>query len=170
MSSAVSLRREPLQSQDLATAKRVVISGSITFMHQMRQIKTEFDRLGVRSIMPDDVDELSVLDKQAYMSFKRGVSVSHINKVKHPLTYALLVANFDKNGELGYVGANTFAEVSVAFSSRKRIFILGEFPRRYADELAAWGAIALRGDLSQLVEMYEASCRHATAQLRFPQF
>ncbi|MGJ5208122.1 hypothetical protein [Bradyrhizobium sp. HKCCYLR20261] len=171
MSSAASLRHEQMHSPELAAAKRVVISGSVAFMSQMRQIKNEFDRLGVRSVMPDDIDAgFNVLDKRSYMSFKKGISTSHINKIKHPLTYGVLVANFDKNGVHGYIGANTFAEVSVAFSSRKHIFLLGEIPRQYSDELTAWGAISLHGDLSQLVKMYEASCRHETAQLRFPQF
>lgn len=171
MSSAVSRRVESCPATEVGAAKRVVISGSISFMHQMRQIKDELDHLSVKAIMPDDIDgAFDVPGFEAYRRFKRGVSVAHINKIRDPRTYGLLVANFDKNGVRGYLGANSFAEISVAFASRKRIFLLGELPAQYADELSAWGAITLNGDLSELIRMYDRSCRHATAQLRFPLF
>lgn len=171
MSSAVSRRVESCFATETGAAKRVVISGSISFMHQMRQIKTELDNRSVKAIMPDDIDGVfDIPGLDAYKRFKRGASVAHLNKIRDPRTYAVLVANFDKNGVRGYLGANSFAEVSVAFAARKRIFLLGEIPSQYADELSAWGAIALNGDLSELIRMYDRSCRHATAQLRFPQF
>jgi hypothetical protein len=171
MSSAALLRHDDAPSADHFAAKRIVICGSMAFASQMREIKGQLDILNVRAVVPDDVDgDLKHYDSQSYLAFKKAVSVSHINKIKDPRTYAVLVANFDKNGIYGYIGANSFAEVSVAFSSRKKIFLFSEIPSQYADELTAWGAIALNGDLSRLVRMYELSCRHATAQLRFPQF
>jgi hypothetical protein len=171
MSSAASLRRNDVPPADHVAAKRIVISGSMAFASQMREIKEQLDLLNVRAVVPDDVDgDLKHYDSQSYLAFKKAVSVSHINKIKDPRTYAVLVANFDKNGTYGYIGANSFAEISVAFSSRKKIFLFSEVPPQYADELTAWGAVALNGDLARLVRMYEHSCRHATAQLRFPQF
>jgi hypothetical protein len=171
MSSVASLRHDDLPSADHFAAKRIVISGSTAFAQQMREIKEQLDLMNVRAVAPDDVDgELRHYDNRSYLAFKKAVSVSHINKIKDPRTYAILVANFDRNGIYGYIGANSFAEVSVAFSSRKKIFLFSEIPPQYADELTAWGAITLNGDLSRLVRMYERSCRHATAQLRFPQF
>lgn len=171
MSSAVSLRHDDLPTADHFAAKRVVVCGSMAFAAQIRLIKDQLDTLNVRAVVPDDVDgDLKLYDTGSYLAFKKAVSVAHINKIKDPRTYAVLVANFDKNGIYGYVGANTFAEISVAFSSRKKIFLLSEVPSQYADELTAWGAIALNGDIPRLVRMYEQSCRHATAQLRFPQF
>jgi hypothetical protein len=171
MSSAASLRHDDVPLADHFAAKRIVISGSMAFASQMREIKEQLDILNVRAVAPDDVDgDLKLYDSQSYLAFKKAVSVSHITKIKDPRTYAVLVANFDKNGIYGYIGANSFAEVSVAFSSRKKIFLFSEIPPQYADELTAWGAISLNGDLSRLVRMYEHSCRHATAQLRFPQF
>lgn len=171
MSSAASLRNDDAPPADYVAAKRIVISGSMAFAGQMREIKDQLDILNVPAVVPDDVDgELRHFDTNSYRRFKKAVSVSHINKIKDPRTYAVLVANFDKNGVYGYIGANSFAEISVAFSSRKKIFLFSEIPPQYADELTAWDAIALNGDLSRLVQIYEHSCRHATAQLRFPQF
>jgi hypothetical protein len=171
MPSAVSLRNDSESTADYFAAKRIVVSGSMAFSAQMREIKGQLDLLNVRTVVPDDVDgDLTHYDSRSYLAFKKAVSVAHINKIKDPRTYAVLVANFDKNGIYGYIGANTFAEISVAFSSRKKIFLFSEIPRQYADELTAWGAVALNGDLAQLVRIYERSCRHATAQLRFPQF
>lgn len=171
MPSAASLRHDHVPNADHGASKRIVISGSMAFAGQMREIKDQLDLLNIPAVVPDDVDgELRHFDTQSYLKFKKAVSVAHINKIKDPRTYAVLVANFDKNGIYGYIGANSFAEISVAFSSRKKIFLFSEIPPQYADELTAWDAIALNGDLAQLVKIYEHSCRQATAQLRFPQF
>jgi len=171
MSSAASLRHDDAPIVDHVAAKRIVICGSMAFAGQMREIKGQLDLLNVPAVVPDDVDgDLRQFDTRSYLSFKKAASVSHINKVKDPRTYGVLVANFDKNGIFGYIGANSFAEISVAFSSRKKIFLFSEIPPQYADELTAWGAVALNGDLARLVQIYEHSCRHETAQLRFPQF
>jgi hypothetical protein len=76
-----------------------------------------------------------------------------------PRTFAVLAINADKHGIRDYIGPNTFAEVAVAFSQGKRIYLLQDVPQNLEDELRAWGVVPLRGDLGRLVGDFFACCQ-----------
>jgi hypothetical protein len=65
-------------------------------------------------------------------------------------TDGILVANEPKHGDRNYIGANAFAEIAIAFNAQKAIYLLNDIPAAFEDELSAWGAIPLKGDLSIL--------------------
>lgn len=46
-----------------------------------------------------------------------------------------------------YIGANTFAEIAIAFYFGKKVFLLNDIYEPYSDELIAWGAIPLKGEI-----------------------
>jgi hypothetical protein len=73
-------------------------------------------------------------------------------------TCAVLAVNADKQGIRDYIGPNTFAELAIAFVNGKKIYLLQNVPRNLEDELTAWGAIPLRGDLSRLIEEVQREC------------
>jgi hypothetical protein len=74
--------------------------------------------------------------------------------IKEEQTRAILVVNVDKDGCSDYIGPNSFAEIAVAFSEGREIYLFRGMPRIYEDELMAWGARCLNGDLSVLIEKF----------------
>lgn len=143
---------------------RVVMCGSMTFYAEMRAINYTLSKNAVRCSLPkaDDPAKLTLPPDQ-YETYKRGVSQAHIRRVRSPETYGILAVNLDKHGIRDYIGANTFAEIAVAFAQHKRLYLLQGIPRLYEDELRAWGAIALEGDLKPLVRDYRATA-HSKGQ------
>jgi hypothetical protein len=89
----------------------------------------------------------------------------HFHRIRDRRTVGILVANVDKYGVHDYIGPNAFAEAAVAFASRRDIFVLQAIPETYRSELEAWGAIALHGDLTPILELLRAN-RPASGQLR----
>ena len=64
---------------------------------------------------------------------------------------AALVANFDKNGVVGYIGANTLIEMGVAFYRKKPIYVLNSIPEMsYTEEILGMQPIVVNGDLAKI--------------------
>lgn len=134
------------------TADRVVICGSMAFYANMVEQRSLLRELGVKSVMPDpDTDVFHTMDEDDSLATKRTASMKHIRRVRDGKTFGILVLNLDKHGIPDYIGPNTFAEVAIALAHYKRIYLYQGIPTFYRDELVAWGAVPLNGDLSRLV-------------------
>jgi hypothetical protein len=134
---------------------RVVICGSMAFYNQMLEHKKQLTQAGVRVVIPNvDQKTLFSFAEEDFLENKRRSSMEHIGRVRSRLTWAILVLNYDKHGIPDYIGANTFAEIAIAVSHSKSIYLYQGVPAFYSDELTAWQAISLNGDLSQLVAEY----------------
>jgi hypothetical protein len=121
---------------------------------------------GVRTIVPDPEDDVAEeLGPREFDEFKRRVAFAYLRKIRDPRTIAVLAVNCDNHGIANYIGPNTFAEIAVAFAQGKRIYVFQQIPAVYEDELVAWGAVPLGGDLSRLVDDFNARCREAEQQL-----
>ncbi|WP_146220755.1 hypothetical protein [Gluconacetobacter entanii] len=141
----------------------------MSFIPDMMRISELLATRNVVSVLPDDVDLTSEYGTQEqYNRFKRGVSRSHINKIRDPQSIGIVVVNFNKRGVKSYIGPNTFAEIAIAFADAKKIFIMNGMPSGYSDELNAWGVRDLNGNLEPLVSEYHEQCRHDRSQLNFP--
>jgi hypothetical protein len=73
-----------------------------------------------------------------------------------PATWGILVVNPDRRGSENYIGPNAFAEAAVAFASGRHIFVLNNIPSSYDDELRAWGARCLDGDIRHLADAFRS--------------
>ncbi|UIN30524.1 hypothetical protein [Microbacterium binotii] len=134
----------------MSDPNRLVICGSMRAYDTMQEVHRMLVAHGVDAILPepdalplrastDEVDEA-----------KRSASKKHFDSIRAEHTYAVLVVNVDKDGELDYIGPNAFAEIAVAFASDRRIYLWQGSPRRYSEELRAWGATELHGELAQI--------------------
>ncbi len=64
---------------------------------------------------------------------------------------AVLVLNYDKNGQKNYIGGATFLEIYDAFRLNKKIFFMNDLPEgMLKDELIGFCPIVLNGDLSKI--------------------
>lgn len=140
----------------LMTKRNVVICGSMSFYDKMIYIKKELNNNKVNALIPDS-DELfyekilNTNNKKSIDEFKSTASRIHINKIWQVSTRAILVVNEKKRNIDNYIGANTLAEIALAFALKKKIFLLYDYPSIYHDELSAWGAVSLMGDIEDLV-------------------
>jgi hypothetical protein len=142
----------------------------MSFYGQMLSVQKSLKLKGVNSLVPPDDKDLQLsMSSVLSDSFKKAASMQHIKKIRDPRTYGILVVNPEKHGIGDYVGANSFAEIAIAFAHHKRIFLLGKIPSFYEDELHAWGAIPLEGDLASLVLGFQKQCKIDDQQLElFP--
>jgi hypothetical protein len=139
--------------------KHVVLCGSMTFYGEMLRLQDRLHEGFVRTVLPDAEDErVAALASAEVERFKRRVSLAHMRRVRHRSTFGILALNLDKRGVTDYIGPSTFAEIAMATAFNKRVYLLGGYPEFYADELAAWGVVALDGRLDRLIEDYWVTC------------
>ena len=125
---------------------RIVICGSMSAIEKMKSVAAQLEDMGFSPILPKEEDWSGVPESKIH-EFKRILSMGHFAEVAHEDTRAIVVINEPKNGVADYIGANTFAEIALAFYFGKKIFLLNNIYDKLADELLAWGAIPLFGDV-----------------------
>lgn len=154
-------------SRSLKTNKRIVLIGSMGVYSNVLQFAAQLNSSGIATIVPEEEDsvvqQLSLFD---FEQFKRRVSFAYLRKIRDPRTYCVLAINIDRHGILNYIGPNTFAEIAVAFAQSKKIYLIQGVPEAYADELSAWRATALNGNLQKLISDFTADCMVDDPQMR----
>jgi hypothetical protein len=64
---------------------------------------------------------------------------------------AVLVLNFEKDGQSNYIGGATFLEMYDAFRANKKIFLYNAIPEGIlTDEIIGFGPILIGGDLAMI--------------------
>jgi hypothetical protein len=136
---------------------------------KMREIASILRMAGVKAIIPEpDGDTAKQLTLFDFEEFKRNTSFAYLRKIRDPKTFCVLAVNLDLYKILDYIGPNTFAELAVAFAQSKKMYIYQSIPDAYADELYAWQAIPLRGNLEKLIIEYKRACLIEDSQLNLP--
>lgn len=155
---------------DVATKKRIVICGSMSSFAIMCKVRDSLVKAGVNAVIPvPDEDLRAKFTPENFEIFKRKVSFGYLTKIKEPITVGVLAVNPEKYDITHYVGPNTFAEIAVAFAHSKKIYLYYGIPNVYIDELSAWQATPLNGNIDVLVDSYFSTIKTETRQLRlFP--
>ena len=131
--------------------KEIVISGSMAFVKQMKNYAQFIEKSGVITVLPNE-DKWDTIAPEQVNKYKRKVSRDYFEIIANKSTFGILVVNEEKNGIQNYIGANSFAEITIAFYKNKKIFLLNDFYPPYVDELKAWGAIPLYGNITELIK------------------
>jgi len=118
----------------------------MVFIDKMREYSKALSESGLSPIIPNENDWKEIKEADI-KNYKARVSRDHFNKVADINTFAILVINEPKNNIDNYIGANTFAEIALAFYFNKKIYILNGIYKPYADELLAWGSQILNGNI-----------------------
>lgn len=136
--------------------KRIVLCGSMSSFGEMTEIAEELSEFGIPTVLPDtEGPEIGLLSYEEFLRWKLNASKRHLRRIRdNGKTFGILVVNQDKNDIKGYIGANTFAEIAVAFSHYINIYLLYDAPSLYREELEAWNAMCLGGNLSRLLSDY----------------
>ncbi|MCD6368067.1 MAG: hypothetical protein J7L45_03215 [Candidatus Aenigmarchaeota archaeon] len=99
---------------------------------------TDFYNMRKNNLTNDLVNVKSVLIKEHFKNIENSD--------------AILVLNFDRDGEEGYVGGNTFLEMGVAYYLNKKIF-LWKFPMKklpYFEEILSMNPRIIDGDIDKI--------------------
>ena len=140
--------------------QRVVIAGSMNAFRSMTDLAESLRAAGIEAVIPIPEDHAAIDSQDRWRAFKKDASRRHIAEIRDGRTAALLVANVDRGEYSDYIGANTFAEIAIAFADERPVYLLQGMPAQYADELDAWGARCLHGDLRPLFNALTESHGH----------
>lgn len=145
---------------------KITLCGSIAFIDEMDAVRKELEAMGHEVQMPPleivgedggmmPVKEYYALRKSAaddhewVWSKKAEAMRNHFDKVAW--AEATLVCNYDKNGVVGYIGANTLMEMGLAFHLKQPIYLWGPIPElSYKEEILGMQPILIDGDLKMI--------------------
>jgi len=145
---------------------KITICGSIAFFPKMQEVEQELLKLSHEVKLPPvevpgedgkmiPVAEYYKIRKQAgeeatWVWERKAEAIrTHFNKIAW--SDAILVLNYTKNGVEGYIGANTFLEMGVAFHLNKKIYLLKQVPNIPAkEEILGMKPIMIDGDLGKI--------------------
>jgi hypothetical protein len=132
---------------------KIFIVGSKYAMDKFPPVQEELERVGHIITLPsgfaDPFRELEMkkLDKDTYVKFKHQKLIEQGERVT--ANDAILVMNFEKNGQKNYIGGATFLEVFKAWELKKKIFFYNPLPEGMLhDELVGMNPLVINGDLS----------------------
>ena len=142
----------------------VTICGSMAHQEKFTAAARTLEAAGLRVRVPaieENVDWLSFTEDQA-LAKKKDYMDRHFANIAR--SRAVLVCNYEKNNEPGYIGANTLMEMTVAYVSGVPIYLL-EKPdggiNSKALEVAALGGIVLsNGDVAGLIDVLKQGEGH----------
>ena len=132
---------------------KIFLICSKAFYSKLENIRKELQLLGHQITMPNCYDcpktEDFYRNTEKHAEWKAGM-IRHSEEVIKEVD-AVLVLNFDKNGQKNYIGGATFLEVYDAFRFSKKIFFINPLPEGILhDELIGFSPIILNGDLSKV--------------------
>lgn len=133
---------------------KILIICSKAFYDKIADIKQKLEEAGHIIELPNCYDnpeiEASVRGSAEHSKFKAAMykkSEDTISKMD-----AVLVLNFDKNGQKNYIGGATFLEMYDAFRMNKKIFLYNQIPEGILnDEIIGFAPTIINGDLSKVL-------------------
>jgi hypothetical protein len=145
---------------------KITICGSCAFINEMEKLSERLFVLGYDVKFPPTEENLpsgkkvhtldyyahkkkTLAGDQSFWETHQHTIRNHLKKVEW--SEAVLIANYDKNGIVNYIGPNTLIEMGLAFYLGKKIFLLNPIPEiSYKEEILGLQPIVLNGDLSKL--------------------
>lgn len=142
--------------------KAITICSSASFYEQALAVRKELIGRGFHVLIPHTVtimEKSGDFNVSTYKTWYKNASdwskkaalmKKHFRKIV--MGDAVLVLNYEKKGEAGYIGGNVLMEMALAFHYKKPIFILhpaNELSPLY-EEIMGMQPILLRGNLADL--------------------
>jgi len=132
---------------------KILLICSKAFYDRLNYYKMELEKLGHKVYMPNCFDAPETEAKY------RGTPMHHIFKAKMYRQSeetiknmdAVLVLNFNKNGQENYIGGATFLEIYDAFRMNKQIYFINNIPNNMLrDELIGFNPTIIGEDLTKI--------------------
>ena len=133
---------------------KILLICSKAFYDKLPKYKQSLQELGHDVFLPNCHDKPETEAKY------RGTPEHHIFKAKMfrqseetiKNMDAVLVLNFNKNGQENYIGGATFLEIYDAFRMNKKIFFINDIPNNMLkDELIGLNPTIINDDLNKII-------------------
>jgi hypothetical protein len=132
--------------------KKIAICGSMVFFDQMSELRDQLLQIGVEAWLPEEEERrvsLDDLEEAEVVRLKSRYITAHLKKIKE--SDAVLVANYAKNGIIGYIGSNTLMQMAFALAFDKPIYVLFEpGPQACKEEFLGLGTFVIDGNLNSI--------------------
>ena len=130
---------------------KIFLICSKAFYGKVEDYKNRLEAMGHEIVLPNCYDAPETESKyrgtEARAEWKAKM-IKHSEEVIKGLD-AVLVLNFDKNGQKNYIGGATFLEIYDAFRLGKKIYFINDLPEgMLKDELIGFNPTVIHGDLS----------------------
>ena len=136
---------------------KILICCSKSFYDKVEQIKSILEEKGHEVILPNSYDnpgqeyEIMKRDPEEHARWKG--EMFRLSERKIMESDAILVLNYEKNGQQNYVGASTLIEMYDAFRHNKSIFMINPIPQNILqDEIKGFNPMIIDGDLKKVVD------------------
>ena len=124
----------------------------MSFFKEIQTLQEQLESFGHTVYTPSEEGtgtDYSKLSPKESADLKQHFIDKHIEKIR--ASDAILVANYDKNGITGYIGANSFLEMGIAYALGKKIFLLNDVPQQpNSAEVCGLKPCILKHNLTQL--------------------
>jgi len=134
---------------------KIFIACSKHFYDRIPVIKEHLEKMGHSVHLPNSFDapmteeEMKKNGPDAHRAWKASMLRKDHDNIS--ANDAIVVLNFEKKGQLNYIGGATFLEIAKAFELEKKIFLHNPVPESiFKDELLGMGVVVINGDLTQI--------------------
>jgi hypothetical protein len=132
---------------------KIFISTSAAFYGDIAPVIQELEAMGHEVIPPNGYgegqDESAIRAGGDHQQWKEKMLRHDIELVTS--CDAILILNYEKNGQKNYVGASAFLELFKAFELNKKRFLLNPIPDGgFSDEIIGMNPVVLNGNLSAI--------------------
>ncbi len=133
---------------------KILLVCSKAFYDKLIDFKIKLEDLGHEVFMPNcwncPETEAKYRGTDEHSAWK-ATMIKHSEEVISRMD-AVLVLNYDKNGQKNYIGGATFLEIYDAFRLGRKIFFINNLPEgMLKDELIAFNPIIINGDLKKIL-------------------
>ena len=122
---------------------------------EIRNLRNPYKNTPISNFMipttesPVNEEEIKKIGKKEHSVWKASMIKKQDEKVA--ANDAILVLNFDKNGQENYIGGATFLEMFKAWERGKKIFLYNAIPQGIlSDEINAFSPIIINGNLNKI--------------------
>lgn len=138
---------------------KLMISGSMTFVHDMQDLQTKLEKLGHTVCLPigiephlTDPSYQDDLDRNTPELIEKDIMRQNFKQIE--MQDGIIVLNKKKNGIEGYMGTSMLMEMAIAHFLGKKIFVLYAIPHyknhRWAHEVTIMQPIFLNENLRKI--------------------
>jgi len=120
------------------------------------EIKEKLEAAGHTITLPNSYDkplmeeDMKKVGKEEHAKWKSDMLRLQENKIR--TNDAILVLNFEKNGQANYIGGATFLEMFKAWELNKKLYLWNNIPEGILkDEILGFNPTILNGDLSKIL-------------------
>lgn len=136
---------------------KILIACSKHFYEKIPEIKKELEKAGNIITLPNSYnepfkeEEMKKKGLETHIKWKSEMIKKHEHNLEP--NDAILILNFEKNGEKNYIGGATFLEIYKAFEMNKKIFFYNSLPENkyFKDELIAFNPKIINKDLTRII-------------------